>query len=119
MDGRIWVRGRVHSDPVEMDGMGIPVAAFIVENEQTAPGKKGKRKAQVVSWCDVVCDGELASNVLDSLVEGDYVIVEGELRVHRLYAVDDERNSAMVSVRAESVGLDLRRGVAKFLRVQR
>jgi hypothetical protein len=46
------------------------------------------------------------------------VVVEGELRVHRLYPVDDGRDSAMVSVRAESVGLDLRRGVAKFLRVQ-
>ena len=119
MDSRIWVRGRVQSDPVEMDGTGIQVAGFVLENEQTAPGDKGRRKARVVPWCDVVCDGELASNVLDSLVEGDYVVVEGELRVHRLYPVDDGRDSAMVSVRAESVGLDLRRGVAKFLRVTR
>ncbi|GGF15009.1 hypothetical protein GCM10011399_06150 [Subtercola lobariae] len=70
-------------------------------------------------WWDVVCDGELAPNVLDSLVEGDYVAAPAELRVHRLYPVDDGRDSAMVSVRAESERLHLRRGVAKFLRVGR
>ncbi|QWT25157.1 hypothetical protein KPL76_07385 [Subtercola sp. PAMC28395] len=91
----------------------------MIENKQTAPGTWGQRRARVLPWCDVVCDGELAFNVLDSLVEGDYVVVEGELRVHRLYPVDDGRDSAMVSVRAESEGLDLRRGVAKFLRVER
>ncbi|GGF15143.1 hypothetical protein GCM10011399_06250 [Subtercola lobariae] len=40
---------------------------FVVENEQIAPGRKGQRTARVVPWCDVVCDGELASNLLDSL----------------------------------------------------
>lgn len=41
-----------------------------------------------------------------------------KLRVHRLHPVDDGWDSLMVSVRTESVGLDLWRWVAKFLRVE-
>ncbi|RFA09038.1 hypothetical protein B7R54_07220 [Subtercola boreus] len=119
MDNQIWLRGRLRSDPVEMDGTGLVVAAFVLENEQKAQGKRGRPKSEIVPWCDVVCEGELASNVLSSVIEGDYVLVRGELRVHRLHPVDDARDSVMMSVRAESIGLDLHTGVTKPLHMHR
>lgn len=119
MHSRIWVRGRLQSDPVQMDGDDITVVGFVVENEQTAPGSREQRISQMVPWCDVSCVGALASNVLGSLAEGDHVIVHGELHVHRLHPLDDARESAMISVRAESVGLDLEYGVARFRRAVR
>jgi single-stranded DNA-binding protein len=115
MDSRIWVRGRVQSGPVEMDSAGDPITAFIVENEQTAPDEPIQQKTQLVPWCDVICVGELATNVLSSLTEGDCVIVEGELRIHRMHALDDHRDSALLAIRAETVSLDLSQGVARFL----
>lgn len=57
------------------------------------------------SWYDVTANGMLADNIIKSVSKGTRVVVVGTLAVRKWSR--DERSGINVTVRAESVGIDL------------
>ena len=57
------------------------------------------------SWYDVTANGMLADNIIKSVSKGTRVIVTGTLAVRKW--ARDERSGINVTVRAETVGIDL------------
>ena len=57
------------------------------------------------SWYDVTANGMLADNIIKSVSKGTRVVVVGTLAVRKW--ARDERSGINVTVRAESVGIDL------------
>jgi single-stranded DNA-binding protein len=114
MNNRTHIRGRVTSGPESDDELDEPFATFVLENEQLGPYHDGGRTSRLVEWCEVVCMGDLALNVLESLGIGDPVTVWGELRVVRLRPGDEDA-TVLVSVLADTVGADLAFGIARFV----
>jgi single-stranded DNA-binding protein len=106
-DTRVYLRGRVDGDLLRTDQFGEIFATFIVANKQLGPYREGGRGSRMLAWCDVVCQGELALNVLDRISAGDAVEVWGDLRVIKpLHDTD----SVLVQLLAESVDIDRSRG---------
>lgn len=66
------------------------------------------------TWVQANCWGRLASNVKVSLCKGDPVIVQGRLRT-QAWLKDGTRQEKLV-VEVSSVGHDLSRGTATFVR---
>lgn len=70
------------------------------------------------SYLTVTCWRSLASNVAACLRKGDPVVVKGRMRV-RQYDDKDGNQRLSVEVDASTLGHDLTRGVAHFLRTKR
>jgi single-strand DNA-binding protein len=70
------------------------------------------------SWFSVTCWRGLADNVRDSIRKGDPVFVHGRLRTD-VWEREDGQTSVTYVVDATTVGHDLTRGTASFLRSTR
>ncbi len=70
------------------------------------------------SYVTVTCWRSLATNVAACLRKGDPVVVKGRMRV-RQYDDKDGNQRVVVEVDASTLGHDLTRGVAHFLRTKR
>ena len=70
------------------------------------------------SWFSVTCWRGLADNVRDSIRKGDPVFVHGRLRTD-VWEREDGQTSVTYVVEATTVGHDLTRGTASFLRSTR
>ena len=70
------------------------------------------------SYVTVTCWRSLASNVAACLRKGDPVVVKGKMRV-RQFDDKDGNQRVVVEVDASTLGHDLTRGVAHFLRTKR
>jgi len=72
----------------------------------------------VTSYLTVTCWRSLATNVAACLRKGDPVVVKGRMRV-RNYDDKEGKQRVAVEVDASTLGHDLNRGVAHFLRTKR
>ncbi len=70
------------------------------------------------SYVTVTCWRSLATNVAACLRKGDPVVVKGRMRVHHFDGKDGNQHTT-VEVDASTLGHDLTRGVAHFLRTKR
>ena len=70
------------------------------------------------SYVTVTCWRSLASNVAACLRKGDPIVVKGRMRV-RQFDDKDGNQRTVVEVEASTLGHDLTRGVAHFLRTKR
>lgn len=70
------------------------------------------------SYVTVTCWRSLATNVAACLRKGDPIVVKGRMRV-RQYEAKDGNQRTVVEVDASTLGHDLNRGVAHFLRTKR
>ncbi|MGE5287706.1 MAG: single-stranded DNA-binding protein [Micromonosporaceae bacterium] len=70
------------------------------------------------SYMTVTCWRGLASNVAACLRKGDPVVVKGKMRV-REYEDKEGKTRTVVEVDASTIGHDLTRGVAHFVRTKR
>ena len=69
------------------------------------------------SFVSVKCWGKLANNVAVCLRKGEPVVVMGRVQV-RTYEAKNGTERLSVDVYASSIGYDLARGVARFLRIR-
>jgi len=108
----VTVQGVIGTDPKRAAWNGRHLLSFrMVCNERKYDSAAGNWVDVHSSWLGVSCFGDLAHNVDASVRKGDRVIVHGRLRVKDYLGQDGARRTA-VDVQADSVGPDLRFGVA-------
>ncbi|MFF8285807.1 single-stranded DNA-binding protein [Streptomyces albus] len=101
-----------------MSPSGVPVARFRLASTVRRFDKREERWADAgTSFYTVWAWRSLATNVASSVARGEPVIVRGQLRI-----VEDERDGRRyltADLMASTVGHDLTRGTAAFVRVAR
>ena len=116
----ITIRGNLGAHPVLHTGqsggkvarfdVAVAVARYIRETEST--------DVQPPQWFAVKAFGQLGENVAESATKGTPVLVRGELVTEYWTDATGQQHSRQV-VRADSVGIDLRSGTARYAKVVR
>lgn len=116
----ITIRGNLGAQPVLHTGasggkvarfdVAVSVARYLRETETT--------DVRPPQWFAVKAFGQLGENVCESANKGTPVIVRGELVTEYWTDAANQQHSRQV-VRADSVGIDLRNGTARYMKVVR
>ncbi|MGM0384951.1 MAG: single-stranded DNA-binding protein [Actinomycetota bacterium] len=116
----ITIRGNLGAQPVLHTGasggkvarfdVAVAVARYLRETETT--------DVRPPQWFAVKAFGQLGENVCESANKGTPVIVRGELVTEYWTDAANQQHSRQV-VRADSVGIDLRTGTARYMKVLR
>jgi single-strand DNA-binding protein len=117
-EAHVILSGRVANDPqYRMVGNDIPKLSMrVVWTTRRRDSATGEWVDGNTSGVNVTCWRKLAENLNVCLRKGDPVLVRGKLEV-RPYVGRDGQPRTAVDVDAITVGPDLTRGVAHFLRV--
>jgi single-strand DNA-binding protein len=117
-EAHVVLSGRVANDPqYRMVGNGIPrLSMRVVWTTRRMDSATGEWVDRNTSGVNVTCWRKLAENLNVCLRRGDPVLVRGSLEV-RPYVGKDGQPRTAVDVDAITVGPDLTRGVAHYLRV--
>lgn len=98
----LTIVGRLGRDAELVFGKdGKPIAKFSVAVDY------GRDENKKTSWVNVVCFGQLAENVCQSIGKGSRVIVSGRLDISDYETKDGEKKKRTELV-ADAVGLELR-----------
>jgi single-strand DNA-binding protein len=98
----ITVVGNVGRDPeLRVTGSGMAVLKFSVADT------RGKDEKKQTSWHNIVCFGEQAEAVANSIGKGKRVIVTGRLQVDS-YEKKDGSKGTKVEIVADEVGVSVR-----------
>lgn len=116
----ITIRGNLGARPAlhtgQMGGkvarfdVAVSVARYLRETETT--------DVQPPQWFPVKAFGQLGQNVCESVDKGTPVIVRGELLTEYWTDAANQQHSRQV-IRADSVGIELRNGTARYTKVVR
>jgi hypothetical protein len=102
------IRGRILEGPYSAEtGTEEPAATFILGDRQGGLYRGREYEIDDLETCEVICRGTWATYVTAGLSEGDRVIVVGRLHVSAPFDRYDERHLVLVTVEAESAGIDL------------
>jgi single-strand DNA-binding protein len=117
-EAHVILSGRVANDPqYRMVGNDIPrLSMRVVWTTRRRDAATGEWADGNTSGVNVTCWRKLAENLHVCLRKGDPVLVRGKLEVRTFLGRDGQPRTA-VDVDASTVGPDLTRGVAHFLRV--
>jgi single-strand DNA-binding protein len=117
-EAHVILSGRVANDPqYRMVGNNVPrLSMRVVWTTRRRDSATGEWVDGNTSGVNVTCWRKLAENLNVCLRKGDPVLVRGKLEV-RPYVGRDGQPKTAVDVDAITVGPDLTRGVAHFLRV--
>jgi single-strand DNA-binding protein len=117
-EAHVILSGRVANDPqYRMVGNDVPrLSMRVVWTTRRMDSATGEWVDGNTSGVNVTCWRKLAENLNVCLRKGDPVLVRGKLEV-RPYVGKDGQPKTAVDVDAITVGPDLTRGVAHFLRV--
>jgi single-strand DNA-binding protein len=117
-EAQVILSGRVAKDPqYRLVGDGVPrLSMRVVWTTRRRDSATGEWVDGNTSGVNVTCWRKLAENLYVCLRKGDPVLVRGKLEV-RPYVGRDGQPRTAVDVDAITVGPDLTRGVAHFLRV--
>jgi single-strand DNA-binding protein len=118
-EAQVFLAGYVATEPTfRTTSRGKPEAQMRVaytprrQNWETGEWSDGPS-----SFVSVKCWGKLANNVAVCLRKGEPVVVMGRVQV-RTYEAKNGTERLSVDVYASSIGYDLARGVARFLRIR-
>jgi len=117
-EAHVILSGRVANDPpYRVVGQNVPrLSMRVVWTTRRRDSATGEWVDGNTSGVNVTCWRKLAENLNVCLRKGDPVLVRGKLEV-RPYVGRDGQSKTAVDVDAITVGPDLTRGVAHFLRV--
>jgi single-strand DNA-binding protein len=117
-EAHITLAGNVASDPYfQTVGQGIPKLSMrVVWTTRRRDSATGEWVDGNTSGVNVTCWRKLAENLSMCLHKGDPVLLTGRLEVRSFEGKDGQRKTS-VDVDASTLGYDLTRGVAHFLRV--
>jgi single-strand DNA-binding protein len=115
--GLVTLFGFVATEPrIHVNKDGTPVANMrIGSGVRKIDQETGEWRDGQVSFYTVKCWRSLANNAAICLHKGQPVVIAGKLRTERYEDRSGQQRSEVV-VEAETVGFDLRRGVAHFTR---
>jgi len=107
MNEQITIIGNVGTEPVVDKGDdGRTFTRFRVGcTRRFRDPQSGAWRDTESSWYDITANGMLADNIIKSVSKGTRVVVTGVLAVRKW--ARDERSGINVTVRAETVGIDL------------
>ncbi|EMQ97107.1 single-stranded DNA-binding protein [Paeniglutamicibacter gangotriensis] len=119
MTDHITLRGVAGTEPRRSgEGSGTLVAKFrMVSNERRQDPETGQWADVHSNWYTVSCFRAMASNLLDSIHQGDHVVVYGKMQV-REYDRKDGTRGFSVDIEAMALGHDVRFGISRFERVR-
>jgi single-strand DNA-binding protein len=105
--------GNITRDPeLRYTAGGQAIATFGVAVNRRWQNRQTQAWEESTSFFDVVCWGDLGTNVADSLSKGDRVIVSGRLD-QRSWETQDGEKRSKIEVVADEVGPSVRWAVAK------
>ncbi len=110
----ITVVGNLTRDPeLRFTNSGMAVTSFGL-----AWNKRSREGEDTPNYFDVVCFGEMAENVSESLQRGARVVVSGELR-YSSWQTDQGDKRSKVEIAADDVGPSLRWATAEVRKTER
>jgi single-stranded DNA-binding protein len=102
------IRGRIVEGPYPAEtGTEELAATFTLGDRQTGLYRRREYDMDDLETCEVICRGDWAQDVTTTLKEGDRVLVVGRLHISVPIDRYDDRHLVLVTVEAETVGLDL------------
>lgn len=111
--------GALGRDPeLKFTPSGHAVANFSIAVSRRWQNKNTQAWEEATSWFDIVCWGQLAENVAESLTKGMRVIVSGRLD-QRSWETQDGDKRSKVEIVADEVGPSLRWATATVARNER
>ncbi len=113
----VSIVGNVVDEPVRrLTKSNVPFITFRMAStvRRPVPGSPGEYVDAGTSFVNVIAFRTLGINVDASVDKGDPIIVHGRLRVNQW--VKDERSGTSVEIDAMTIGHDLSRGRATFVR---
>lgn len=119
MSDNIAITGLVATTPRHLiTSEGLEITSFrLASTQRRYSGDTNEWVDGETNWYTVACFRDLAVNVQASVSKGQRVNVVGRLRVRDWQT--DEKNGTSVEVEADTVGHDLRFGIAEFTRRSR
>jgi len=114
----VTFQGWVGTEVVHRETTQGNVANFRVGSTPRIRRRNGDWVDGPTSWFSVTCWRSLADHVRDSVRKGDPVVVQGRLRAD-VWEREDGQTSTTYVVEAGTVGHDLSRGTAVFVRAAR
>lgn len=119
MSDLVTIRAVVGTDPqLTVTAKGVAVLKF---RAATHERKKDQESGQWVdgptNWYSISAFRGLAENTMESLAQGDHVMVFGKLQIREFERADGTKGNS-ADIEAYSIGHDLRFGTSSFARVR-
>jgi single-strand DNA-binding protein len=118
MSSNVTLIGNITRDPELRTTSGQAIAKFGVAVNRRWQNRQTQTWEESTSFFDIVCWGDLSTNVAESLSKGDRVIISGRLEQRQWESKNGEKN-ARVEVVAEEVGPSVRWATAKPVKTER
>jgi single-strand DNA-binding protein len=113
MSSNVTLIGNITRDPeLRYTAGGQAIATFGIAVNRRWQNRQTQAWEESTSFFDVVCWGDLGTNVTDSLGKGDRVIVSGRLE-QRSWETQDGEKRSKIEVVADEVGPSVRWAVAR------
>lgn len=119
MSDLVTVRGVVGTEPqLSITPKGVSILKFrIATHERKRDSETGQWSDGPTNWYSVSAFRALAENTMESLAQGDHVMIFGKLQIREFDRADGTRGTS-ADIEAYSVGHDLRFGTSNFSRVR-
>jgi single-strand DNA-binding protein len=115
----VELTGNVTRDPeLRFTPSGQPVATFGLAVNRRWQNKQTQQWEEAVSYFDIVCWGQLAENVAESITKGTRLMVTGRLD-QRTWETQEGDKRSKVEIVADEVGPSLRWATASVTRNER
>lgn len=119
MSDLVTIRAVVGTDPqLSITPKGISVLKFrAASHERKRDQETGQWNDGPTNWYSVSAFRSLAENTMESLAQGDHVLVFGKLQIREFERADGTRGTS-ADIEAFGIGHDLRYGTSAFNRVR-
>ncbi len=115
----LTIRGIVGTEPqLSITPKGLSVLKFrVATHERKRDGETGQWVDGGTSWYSVSAFRSLAENVMESIAQGDHLVIFGKLQIRQFDRPDGTRGTS-ADIEAYSLGHDLRFGTSQFTKVR-
>ncbi|GGL76787.1 single-stranded DNA-binding protein [Glutamicibacter protophormiae] len=113
------IRGIVGTEPqLSITPKGLAVLKFrVATHERKRDGETGQWVDGATSWFSVSAFRALAENAMESIAQGDHLVIFGKLQIRQFDRPDGTRGMS-ADLEAYSLGHDLRYGISQFTKVR-
>ena len=119
MTDLMTLRGIVGTEPqLSITPKGLAVLKFrVATHERKRDGETGQWIDGATSWFSVSAFRALAENAMESITQGDHLVIFGKLQIRQFDRPDGTRGMS-ADLEAYSLGHDLRFGTSMFTKVR-
>ncbi len=119
MADMITIRGVVGTDPqLTITPKGVSVLKFrVASHENRRDRDTGEWNEGPTNWYSATAFRGLAENTMESIVQGDHVVLFGKLQIRQFDREDGTRGTS-ADVEIYALGHDLKYGISQFTRTR-